>query len=138
MLSTKVVLAVCAPNEEVPGARTKESIRRDVTTAQLKDFQYIEQGKRYQSFLANYALHAVVPFTPPGPTSGLALVGALSFLDRIKKAGVLEQFRNNKSKMHVVFLCPDDYRLYSDLYRSELHGRNDFSSDSIEASRFMN
>ena len=83
--STKTVLAVCAPNEEVPGARTKDSIRRDVTTASLHDFKYIECGERYQSFLGSYALQAVVPLTPPGPTSGLALVGALRFIRKIKK-----------------------------------------------------
>jgi len=135
-LGATVVLAVCAPDEEVPGARTKESIRRDVKTARLEDFLHIEMGERYQSFLASYALQAIAPLTPPGPTSGLAFLGALRFVDRIRGAGVLDQFRGSDNIVRVVFLCPDDYRLYSDLYRSELKGRN-FAGDRVDSKELL-
>ncbi|HTR18489.1 MAG TPA: pyridoxal-phosphate dependent enzyme [Candidatus Paceibacterota bacterium] len=134
---TKIVLALCADGQEVPGARDEARIRRDVKIASVDNFEYRMTATRYQSFLASYAMFSEIDWTPGGPTSGLALSVALRFLQRHKDAKTLDQFRGPDENLNVVFLCPDDYRLYGDLYRSTLNKDRDFSFSSIPFSRLL-
>lgn len=134
---TKVIPGICADGEEVPGARTQASIERDVTIASLKDFSDCMKIGRYTAFLSSYALFPVVPWTPPGPTSGLAFASALKFLLKHKIAGTLDQFRGSDDKIYVVFMCPDGSEKYLDLYKGELHKTRDFASPLIPGERLL-
>jgi cysteine synthase B len=136
-LTAKIVLAVCKDGHEVPGARDVPRIKRDVKVGSVDDFKFVMSASRYQSFLASYAMFAEVEWTQGGPTSGLALSVALRFLQQHKMAGTLDQFRGPDRKINVVFLCPDDYRLYGDLYRSTLNGNQDFFLSSIPIERLL-
>jgi len=133
----KIVLALCADGQEVPGARDEARIRRDVKIASVDDFEYRMTATRYQSFLASYAMFAEIDWTQGGPTSGLALSVALRFLQKHKDAGSLDRFRGRDGDINVVFLCPDDYRLYADLYRSTLNEQRDFFLSSVPVSRLL-
>lgn len=136
-LSTKIVLALCADGHEIPGARDKARVKRDVTIASVEDFEYQMTATRHEAFLASYAMFAEVDWTPGGPTSGLALSVALRFLQKHKEAGSLDTFQGPDEKINVVFLCPDDYRLYGDLYRSTLNEQRDFFLSSIPVERLL-
>ncbi len=130
-LSTKIVLALCENGHEIPGARDEIRVRRDVTYASVDDFEHRMTATRTQAFLASYAMFAEVEWTQGGPTSGLALSVALRFLQKHKIAGTLDQFRGPDGKINLVFLCPDDYRIYGALYKSTLNGQRDFSLSRV-------
>ncbi|HWP61220.1 MAG TPA: pyridoxal-phosphate dependent enzyme [Candidatus Paceibacterota bacterium] len=134
---TTVVPALCADGEEVPGARDPARIKRDVTIGSLDEFTYWRQAGRYDSFLASYAMFHDVGYTPGGPTSGLALCVALRFIAEHKRAGTLDQFRGPNGRIQVVFLCPDDFRAYVDLYRSVLNAERDFRPAFIPGERLL-
>lgn len=136
-LKTKIVLALCADGDEVPGARDEERIRRDVKIASIGDFHDRMYGNRYQSFLASYAAFPESVWTPGGPTSGLALSAALRFVKYHKDAKTLDGLRGNDGKIRVMCLFPDDYRPYADLYRSTLKAK-DFSLQTVPIRRLLN
>lgn len=136
-ISTEIILALCAQKQEVPGARTVESIARDVRTASLDDFRHKLVATRYDSFLASYAILSEFPWTPGGPTSGLSYLAALRFVAQLKDQGTLDRYRGTDGKIRIFFLCPDDYRLYASLYKAELKEAADFSSPSIAVSRLL-
>jgi cysteine synthase len=135
-LSTTVVLALCADGEEVPAARDEARIRRDVTIASLEEFPHRMYATGYQSFLASYSMFGTVEWTPGGPTSGLALSAALRFIQAQRDRKTLDQFRGADGMVRVVFLCPDEYRPYGDLYRRVLKG-SDFTSPFTSHARLL-
>ncbi len=117
-----VVPVVCAPNEEVPGARTLASIKKDVRQPWQDVFREsdIESGTRHAAFLLSFLSWKYVP-QMLGPSFGLAYAGALRFLKKHKEAGTLEVLRDRESGfVHVVVFGPDDYRPYMSLYLGEL------------------
>src|SRR5581483_5046315 len=135
-LPTTLVLAICADGQEIPGARDEKRIGQDVTIAKVSEFEHVMTATRYQAFFASYMMFGGVDWMPGGPTSGLSLFAALKFLQKHKIAGTLEQFRRSNEKIRVIFLCPDDYRLYGDLYRSTVN-TDDFASSSIPVSKLL-
>ena len=136
-LTTIVIPAVCKEGQQVPAGRTRSSIDKDVKTASLNDFQEVVAIGRYLSFLAAYALWRIVPWSPPGPTSGLAYAATLQFLDQHKRAGTLDQFRGPDGLIRAVFMCPDENKMYLDLFKGVLYLPTDFASMSIPASRLI-
>lgn len=118
--ATKVILALCADGEEVPGARDRQRIERDVTIAKPEDFFYCGCAGRHDSFLASHAMLSEAEWTPGGPSSGLSLFVALCFIQKHLDEKTLDQLRGSDGRIRVVFLCPDDCRPYSDLYLSTL------------------
>jgi cysteine synthase len=134
--TTKFIVALCDDGEEVPGARDEARITRDVKGISVNDFDGKLYGSRYESFLASAVLVPEIPWMPGGPTSGLAFLSTLRYINRHKKAGTLDSLRGIDGKVQVVFICPDDYRLYADLYRSVLHAE-DFRSPFISATRLI-
>jgi len=138
-LSTTVVLALCAPGEEIPAGRDEARIRREVSIGSVDEFAHRMLVTRFQAFLASYAMFSqAAEWGPGGPTSGEALSATLRFIKKHKDAGTLDQFRNKKDRsIRVVFLCPDDYRAYSDLYRAELNDDRDYFSPNIPVKRLL-
>ena len=47
----------------------------------------------------------------------VTLEDPIEYIHQHKKAGTLDQFRGPDGLIQAVFMCPDDYRLYADLYR---------------------
>lgn len=129
-LTTKVGIGICADGQEIPAARTRAKILREVTIASPDDFFYCGTAGRHEAFLASYAMFQEVEWLAGGPTSGLALFVALSFLQKHLDAKTLDQFRGPNGRVRLVFLCPDDYRPYADLYLSTLNFA-EFSSTSV-------
>jgi len=117
--STLVIPVLCAEGEEVPGARTLKKIERDVRNTWNSRFDTLEFGPRHESFLLSYLSWRAVP-QMLGPSFGLGLYGALSFLAQHQAAGTLDQFREPDGRVQVVVFGPDDYRLYTPTYFSEL------------------
>ncbi|MDR3570771.1 MAG: pyridoxal-phosphate dependent enzyme [Candidatus Pacebacteria bacterium] len=136
-LKTKLVLALCENGHEIPGARDKVRVMRDVRFATPDTFEHQMTATRYQAFLASYAMFPEVEWTPGGPTSGLAYSVALRFLHQHALSETLEQFRGPDERINLVFLCPDDYRPYGDLYRSTLNEHRDFFSSNIPIERLL-
>lgn len=121
-LGTTVVPVLCAEGEEVPGARTLTSVKKDVRQPWEKFFREedLQFGTRHASFLFSFLTW---PYVIPhlGPSFGLGLAGAMRFLQKHKNAGTLEQFRDQEDgKIHVVVFGPDDCRPYMPLYFGEL------------------
>jgi cysteine synthase len=136
-LLTKVVIGVCKEGEEVPAGRTESSIRKDVRTASLDEFDGLEAVGRHVSFLSAYSLWRLVPWSPPGPSSGLALAVALQNLRRHKRANTLDTLRGPDGRIYVVFMCPDDNKSYLPLFKAELHLTKDFAAMEIGYERIL-
>jgi len=119
---TTVVPVLCAEEEEVPGARTLSSVEKDVRQP-WKDFfrqEDLQFGTRHASFYLSFLTWTHVTQLL-GPSFGLGLAGALSFLRRHKSEGTLEQFRDSESGViSVIVFGPDDFRSYTALYLGEL------------------
>lgn len=127
--STHIVPVLCAEGQEVPGARTLNSVRKDVKQPweKLFDERELEFGSRHASFYLSFLTWPYVT-QMLGPSFGLAFAGALSFLKKRKKFGTLKRFRNiQDNKIRVVVFGPDDYRPYTSLYLGELK-RNELSA----------
>lgn len=120
-LATKVVPVLVEKGDEVPGARTRQRIERDVLLDWRSYFgdNSIEYGPRHESFFLSFLSWQFMPQSL-GPTFGLALFGALTHLWRHKKAKTLDRYRDPAGKISVVVFGPDDNRLYTQLYLSEL------------------
>lgn len=134
--TTKFVVALCADGEEVPGARDEARVKRDVAGLSVDQFDAKLYGSRYDSFLTSMALVPEIAWMSGGPTSGLAFLSALRYIDQHKKAGTLDSLRGKNGYVQAVFICPDDFRLYADLYRSTLNAE-DFKSSRISPTRLI-
>jgi hypothetical protein len=128
-LETRIVPVFCAEGQEIPGARTLSSVKKDVRQPwkemwRKKDLQF---GTRHASFYLSFLTWPYVT-QMLGPSFGLGFAGALRFLHKHKTAGTLKQFRRmSDNKIHVVVFGPDDYRPYTSLYLGELK-REELSS----------
>ncbi len=120
-LGTKIIPVMCAPDEEVPGARTLASIERDIRQpwVSLCSKEDIQFGTRRAAFLFSYLSWEHV-LQQLGPSFGLAYVGAASFVQKHQQAGTLDQFRRQDGKIYVVIFGPDNYRSYTALYFGEV------------------
>jgi hypothetical protein len=125
-LHTLVVPVMCAPQQEVPGARTRASIELDILFDWKGLFgERIEYGPRYESILLSYLSWPALPH-PLGPSFGLGFYGALSFLRKHQQAGTLDQLRRKNGEISVVLFGPDSNALYQHVYPAVLH-YNDYA-----------
>ncbi len=117
---TKVIPVMCEEGQEVPAARTLSRVKKDIRIPWDKELKEedIRFGTRRESFALSFFSWRFLP-VQIGPSSGLALAGALTFLQEQKIAGTLDQFREPSGKIVVVVFAPDDYRPYADLYLGE-------------------
>jgi hypothetical protein len=120
-LSTKIVPVMVEKGDEVPGARSRQRIDRDVLLPWQAYFgeQDVEYGPRHESFFLSFLSWQFVPQSL-GPTFGLGLYGAFVHLWKHKKAKTLDQYRDASGKISVMVFGPDDNRLYTQLYLAEL------------------
>ncbi len=121
-LKPTVIPVLCAEGEEIPGARTLASVKKDVRQPWSLFFkeEALQFGSRHESFLLSFLTW---PFVMPhlGPSFGLGIAGAFRFLRRHKSAGTLDQFKDREDgKIQVVVFGPDDCRPYLSLYLGEL------------------
>lgn len=124
-LGTTVVPVLCAEEEEVPGARSLVSVKKDIRQPWEKIFRNedLQFGTRHAAFYLSFLTWPHVT-QQLGPSFGLGFAGALSFLQKHRNAGTLKQFRDHgDDKIHVVVFGPDDYRPYTGLYLGELKRR---------------
>ncbi len=128
-LRTVVVPVLCAEGQEVPGVRTLSSVRKDIRQPWEKFFQKkdLQFGTRHAAFYLSFLTWSHV--TPHlGPSFGLGIAGAFSFLRKHKDVRTLEQFRDKEDgKIHVVVFGPDDCRPYLPLYFGALNRKTEFS-----------
>ena len=120
-LDTVIVPVLCAEGEEVPGARTLRSVQKDIRQPWKKFFRQkdLQFGTRHAAFYLSHLTWSHVT-QQLGPSFGLALAGGLSFVQKHKSAGTLEQFRDKDGKIYMVVFGPDDCRPYTALYFGEL------------------
>lgn len=128
--STVVVPVLCAEDHEVPGARTRSSVEKDIRQEwqTLFDEKDLEFGTRHASFYLSFLTWPHV-LQKLGPSFGLAFAGALNVLRRHKDAGTLDQFRDkNDGKIYVVVFGPDDCRPYMSLYLGVLDRKKELQA----------
>jgi hypothetical protein len=120
-LATHVVPVMVDRGQEVPGARNRQRIDRDVRLDWRALFaeDAVEYGPRHESFFLSFLSWQFVPQSL-GPSFGLGLYGAFARLWKHKSAGTLDRYRDAAGQVHVVVFGPDDSRLYSQLYLAEL------------------
>jgi pyridoxal-phosphate dependent enzyme len=120
-LATKIISVMVERGAEVPGARNRQRIDRDVRLDWQSFFDEtdIEYGPRHESFFLSFLSWQFVPQSL-GPSFGLGLYGAFAHLWKHKKAGTLDRYRNAEGHIEAVVFGPDDSRLYSQLYLAEL------------------
>jgi len=118
---TQVIPVMVQGHEEVPGARNRGRIERDVRLDWRSSFadSGIEYAPRHESFFLSFLSWQFVPQSL-GPSFGLALCGAFARLWKLKQQKALDQLRDENGNIRVVVFGPDDSRLYSQIYLAEL------------------
>lgn len=117
------VVGVCPKlGEQVPGARDRKRMADVVTLPWENVVDVVVEVSRKDAFVATRELWTAVE-PQPGPTSGMAWKGLMSYLESLNDDG-LEILRDKCA----AFLCPDDGRFYSDLMIAELDTGQGFVS----------
>lgn len=119
--ATRIIPVLCAPKEEVPGARTLQKVLRDIRNPwqELFTMEDLEFGTRHESFLLSYLSWQCLP-QQLGPSFGLAGLGTIQRLWKAKQAGTLDQFRNSDGIVEALVLGPDSYLPYVNVILGEL------------------
>lgn len=117
----QVVGVMRAPDNYVPGPRT-ESLLELIGFDWRSHVDYIQEAETAESYKKSMELsrNGIVV----GPSSGLALVGLLKFLQQQKDDGTLDKFRNSNGEVVNVFICPDTPIPYFDEYFKYLDKSN--------------
>jgi len=112
--SVRVVGAMRAPDNYVPGVRT-EKLLKLVGFDWQKHIDQIEPVETAQSYRLSIEMSRGGIIV--GPSAGLALAGLLQYLEGLKAKDGLDKLRNKKSGDIVcVFPCPDGPLPYMDEY----------------------
>ncbi|NKQ34026.1 MAG: pyridoxal-phosphate dependent enzyme [Chloroflexi bacterium] len=111
--AVQVVGVMRAPDNYVPGPRT-EFLLRLISFDWRAHVDYIQEAETAESYQKSMELSrsGIVA----GPSSGLALVGLLKFLQKQKEEGALAELRNDSGEIVSVFICPDTPIPYFDEY----------------------
>lgn len=114
----RIVGAMCAPNEAVPGVRSRERLKEiDLQWEPAVD-AVVEVGTK-ESF--RMSLRLCRAGLVAGPSSGFALAGLYRFLEGRKAAGALNSLRNqDDGEIISVFVCADTPLPYLDKYSTHL------------------
>jgi cysteine synthase len=109
----QIVGVVRAPDNHVPGPRTEQALK-------LIGFDWrphvdsITKSTNPEAYRMSMQLSRNGLFV--GPSSGLSLVGSLSYLDGAKADDRLDELRNDSGDIVCVFVCPDTPMPYFDEY----------------------
>lgn len=108
-----VVGALRAPNKYVPGVRTEKllNVVEFDWRAHVDHMEPVDTETSYRLSMEMCRLGLMV-----GPSSGLALAGALQFLTAQKYSGGLDALRNDDGEVICVFPCPDGPLPYLEEY----------------------
>lgn len=119
--AVQVVGVMRAPDNYVPGPRT-EFLLRLIGFDWRSHVDHIQEAETAESYQKSMELsrRGIVA----GPSSGLALVGLLKFLQQQKDAGALDKLRNSSGEIISVFICPDTPIPYFDEYFKYLDKSN--------------
>ncbi len=117
------VVGVCPKlGEQVPGARDRKRMADVVTLPWENVVDVVVEVSRKDSFVATRELWTAVE-PQPGPTSGMAWKGLMSYLESLDDNG-LEHLRDKCA----AFICPDSATLYSGVMIAELDTGQGFVS----------
>jgi cysteine synthase len=113
----RVVGAICAPGNPVPGVRTRDRLQPHFDWQNGIYPVEIEQHEAYRG-----SLELVSAQIRGGPSSGFARAGVNRFLlDQYQNRETWETLRNKNGEIVVVFVCGDSFDLYDiDKYRTVL------------------
>jgi len=101
----QMVGGMCDAQENVPGARSRKRLSEIGLDWQRPGFHFEEDISAVSAYGTSLKLwqNGIVV----GPSSGLALVALLRFLEKRQLAGTLDQLRNRSGAVVAVFICPD-------------------------------
>jgi cysteine synthase len=117
--AAKITIAgcVCAPNEAIPGVRSRERLKEiDFDWNSAAD-SIVEVGTK-ESF--RLSLRLCQSGLMCGPSSGFVLAGLYRVLENAKAESRLEQMRNEDGEVVSVFVCADTPLPYLDKYSTHL------------------
>lgn len=115
----RTVGVVRNPNNPVPGVRTINLLNQIAFDWKKSTDETVGAGTKesYAKSLMMCRRGLIV-----GPSSGFALTGLLSFLEKTRKKSGFESFRNKEGEVIAVFICPDSPLPYLDEYFTSLKG----------------
>ena len=114
----KIVGVLLSPGHEIPGVRDRTRMS-EVSLPWRESLDRCVEVKTRPSYLASLWFNWVMGITP-GPSSGLAYLGAMKFLRERKAAGALDELRDRNGRIHVAILFPDGNRPYGDRFTANL------------------
>ncbi len=112
-----VLGVVVEPGGDVPGVRTAERLKM-ISFDWKSEVDFTVEAGTGESYRKSLSL--IRSGFMAGPSSGFALVGLLKFLEGRKRAGDLDNFRNEEGEIVAVFACADTPFPYLDKYAPHL------------------
>lgn len=112
-----MVGCICAPNEAVPGVRSRERLREIGFAWETAADSMIEVGTK-ESF--RLSLQLCRAGFVAGPSSGFVLAGLRHFLEAARKSLQLDSLRNAEGEIVTAFVCSDTPLPYLDKYSTHL------------------
>lgn len=112
-----VVGCLCAPNEAIPGVRSRERLEEIEFDWESAADTIVEVGTK-ESF--RLSLRLCQAGLMAGPSSGFALAGLYRMLQKAKTEGRIDGMRNQEGDVTAVFVCGDTPLPYLDKYSTHL------------------
>lgn len=112
-----MVGCMCAPNEAVPGVRSRERLAEIGFAWEEAADAVIEVGTK-ESFRQSLQLCRAGLIA--GPSSGFVLAGLRRFIECAKKESQLDRLRNGQGEIIATFVCADTPLPYLDKYSTHL------------------
>jgi len=118
-MSGKVTMVgcICAPNEAVPGVRSRERLREIGFAWETAADSIIEVGTK-ESF--RLSLQLCRAGFVAGPSSGFVLAGLRRFLESVRVKSQMDSLRNAEGEIVTAFVCSDTPLPYLDKYSTHL------------------
>lgn len=113
-----IVGVLLKPGNEIPGVRDLTRME-EITLPWRESIDDYVEIETQPSYLAAAWFNWIMGITP-GPSSGLAYLGTLQFIQKQKMAGTLDSLRNKKGRVHAAILFPDGNRPYGDRFMANL------------------
>ncbi len=113
----KLVGAICAPQNAIPGVRS-ESRLRPIGFEWRKAVDAVVEVETKESFQQSLDLFRAGIMA--GPSSGFALAGLLHFVEAEARNRTLDELRNSDGEVYAIFICGDTPFPYLDKYSTHL------------------
>ncbi len=112
-----MVGCICAPNEAVPGVRSRRGLEEIEFDWEAAADSIVEVGTK-ESF--RLSLRLCQAGLMAGPSSGFALAGLYRMIQKAKTEGRIDTLRNRDGEVSGVFVCGDTPLPYLDKYSTHL------------------